>query len=77
MGLGLMMHGKESDVELPMDPTSSQQDLRGFVCMVRLVKVKKKKSHYRYAIAVAFIVARSSSSLTHAVFVPLLSFHDL
>jgi hypothetical protein len=34
-----MMHGKESNVELPIDTVSSHQDLRGFVSMVRLVKV--------------------------------------
>lgn len=34
-----MMHGKETNVELPIDTVSSHQDLRGFVSMVRLVKV--------------------------------------
>lgn len=33
------MHGKESDVEFPVDYDSTQQDLRGFVSMARLVKV--------------------------------------
>ncbi|KAF9346419.1 hypothetical protein BGX26_002098, partial [Mortierella sp. AD094] len=49
LGLGLMMHGKESDVELPMDPTSSQQDLRGFVCMVRLVKILGSVLQHSYS----------------------------
>ncbi|KAK3828245.1 MAG: fungal-specific transcription factor domain-containing protein, partial [Benniella sp.] len=49
MGLGLMMHGKESDVELPMDPTSSQQNLRGFVCMVRLVKILGSVLQHSYS----------------------------
>ncbi|KAI7831586.1 fungal-specific transcription factor domain-containing protein, partial [Gamsiella multidivaricata] len=39
LGLGLSMHDKESNVELPMGVSSSQQDLRGFVCMIRLVKI--------------------------------------
>ncbi|KAF8924197.1 hypothetical protein BGZ58_002068 [Dissophora ornata] len=49
LGLGLMMHGKESDVELPMDPTSSLQDLRGFVCMVRLVKILGSVLQHSYS----------------------------
>ncbi|KAF9360072.1 hypothetical protein BGX26_010618 [Mortierella sp. AD094] len=36
LGLGLLMHGKESNVELPMEFGSSEQ--RGFIYMVRLVK---------------------------------------
>ncbi|KAF9581990.1 hypothetical protein BGW38_000803 [Lunasporangiospora selenospora] len=38
LGIGLMMHERESNVELPVGP-SAQQELRGFLCMVRLVKV--------------------------------------
>ncbi|KAG0245998.1 hypothetical protein BGX31_005062 [Mortierella sp. GBA43] len=38
-GLGLLMQGKESDVELPMDTSSSPLELRGFICLVRLVKI--------------------------------------
>ncbi|KAF9329679.1 hypothetical protein BG006_007263, partial [Podila minutissima] len=38
-GLGLLMHGKESDVEFPVDYDSTQQNLRGFVSMARLVKL--------------------------------------
>ncbi|KAF9983280.1 hypothetical protein BGZ75_005268 [Mortierella antarctica] len=49
LGLGLMMHGKESDVELPMDATSSDQDLRGFVCMVRLVKILGSVLQHSYS----------------------------
>ncbi|KAF9403732.1 hypothetical protein BGX21_011133 [Mortierella sp. AD011] len=36
LGLGLLMHGKESNVELPMESNSPGR--RGFVYMVRLVK---------------------------------------
>ncbi|KAF9573435.1 hypothetical protein EC968_008520 [Mortierella alpina] len=39
LGLGLLMHGKESDVELPVTFGSSSIALRGFICMVRLVKI--------------------------------------
>ncbi|KAF9955738.1 hypothetical protein BGZ72_003457 [Mortierella alpina] len=39
LGLGLLMHGKESDVELPATFVSSSIELRGFICMVRLVKI--------------------------------------
>ncbi|KAG0265314.1 hypothetical protein BG011_005014 [Mortierella polycephala] len=49
LGLGLMMHGKESDVELPVDPTSSQQNLRGFICMVRLVKILGSVLQHSYS----------------------------
>ncbi|KAG0298853.1 hypothetical protein BGZ98_010451 [Dissophora globulifera] len=49
LGLGLMMHGKESDVELPTDPTSPTQDLRGFVCMVRLVKILGSVLQHSYS----------------------------
>ncbi|ORZ19304.1 fungal-specific transcription factor domain-domain-containing protein [Lobosporangium transversale] len=49
LGLGLMMHDKESDVELPMAPTSSQQDLRGFICMVRLVKILGSVLQHSYS----------------------------
>ncbi|KAF9111205.1 hypothetical protein BGX27_005235 [Mortierella sp. AM989] len=49
LGLGLMMHSKESDVELPIDPMSSQQDLRGFVCMVRLVKILGSVLQHSYS----------------------------
>ncbi|KAF9433834.1 hypothetical protein BGZ76_008927 [Entomortierella beljakovae] len=49
LGLGLMMHGKESDVELPMDPTASLQDLRGFVSMVRLVKILGSVLQHSYS----------------------------
>ncbi|KAG0199962.1 hypothetical protein BGX28_006869 [Mortierella sp. GBA30] len=49
LGLGLMMHGKESDVELPMDPMSSEQDLRGFICMVRLVKILGSVLQHSYS----------------------------
>ncbi|KAG0253118.1 hypothetical protein BGZ95_006405, partial [Linnemannia exigua] len=49
LGLGLMMHGKESNVELPMDTVSSQQDLRGFVSMVRLVKILGSVLQHSYS----------------------------
>ncbi|KAK3843034.1 MAG: fungal-specific transcription factor domain-containing protein [Linnemannia gamsii] len=49
LGLGLLMHGKESNVELPMDVTSSQQDLRGFVCLVRLVKILGSVLQHSYS----------------------------
>ncbi|KAK3826025.1 MAG: fungal-specific transcription factor domain-containing protein [Benniella sp.] len=39
LGLGLLMQGKESDVELPMDVSSSPLEHRGFICLVRLVKI--------------------------------------
>lgn len=52
LGLGLLMHGKESSVELPMDV---QQDLRGFICLVRLVKVTncpllKKRATFSFSL---------------------------
>ncbi|KAF9909512.1 hypothetical protein EC991_008494 [Linnemannia zychae] len=49
LGLGLLMHGKESNVELPMDVTSSQQDLRGFLCLVRLVKILGSVLQHSYS----------------------------
>ncbi|KAF9102684.1 hypothetical protein BGX29_004321 [Mortierella sp. GBA35] len=49
LGLGLMMHGKESSVELPIDTVSSQQDLRGFVSMVRLVKILGSVLQHSYS----------------------------
>ncbi|KAF9131915.1 hypothetical protein BGW39_001151 [Mortierella sp. 14UC] len=49
LGLGLMMHGKESNVELPMETVSSQQDLRGFVSMVRLVKILGSVLQHSYS----------------------------
>ncbi|KAF9186319.1 hypothetical protein BGZ50_002554 [Haplosporangium sp. Z 11] len=49
LGLGLLMHGKESDVELPVHLNSPQQDLRGFVCMVRLVKILGSVLQHSYS----------------------------
>ncbi|KAF8930461.1 hypothetical protein BGZ47_000539 [Haplosporangium gracile] len=49
LGLGLMMHGKESNVELPVDTVSSHQDLRGFVSMVRLVKILGSVLQHSYS----------------------------
>ncbi|OAQ27194.1 hypothetical protein K457DRAFT_639617 [Linnemannia elongata AG-77] len=49
LGLGLMMHGKESNVELPIDTVSSHQDLRGFVSMVRLVKILGSVLQHSYS----------------------------
>ncbi|KAI8594663.1 fungal-specific transcription factor domain-containing protein, partial [Dissophora ornata] len=49
LGLSLLMHGKESNVELPMDVSSTQQDLRGFVCMVRLVKILGSVLQHSYS----------------------------
>ncbi|KAF9919637.1 hypothetical protein FBU30_010721 [Linnemannia zychae] len=49
LGLGLLMHGKESNVELPMDISSSQQDLRGFICLVRLVKILGSVLQHSYS----------------------------
>ncbi|KAF9157110.1 hypothetical protein BG015_000003 [Linnemannia schmuckeri] len=46
LGLGLLMHGKESNVELPMDV---QQDLRGFICLVRLVKILGSVLQHSYS----------------------------
>ncbi|KAF9938185.1 hypothetical protein BGZ67_000448 [Mortierella alpina] len=37
LGLGLLMHGKESDVELPTTFGSSSIELRGFICMVKIL----------------------------------------
>ncbi|KAF9094898.1 hypothetical protein BGX23_001404 [Mortierella sp. AD031] len=49
LGLGLLMHGKESNVELPMEFSSSQQDLRGFICLVRLVKILGSVLQHSYS----------------------------
>ncbi|KAG0205671.1 hypothetical protein BGX28_002742 [Mortierella sp. GBA30] len=49
LGLGLLMHGKESDVELPLNYGSSSMELRGFVCMVRLVKILGTVLQHSYA----------------------------
>ncbi|KAF9542208.1 hypothetical protein EC957_002219 [Mortierella hygrophila] len=46
LGLGLLMHGKESNVELPMDV---QQDLRGFICLARLVKILGSVLQHSYS----------------------------
>ncbi|KAF9134558.1 hypothetical protein BGW39_006651 [Mortierella sp. 14UC] len=49
LGLGLLMHGKESNVELPIDVTSSQQNLRGFMCLVQLVKILGSVLQHSYS----------------------------
>ncbi|KAF9581368.1 hypothetical protein BGW38_001639 [Lunasporangiospora selenospora] len=49
LGLGLLMHSKETDVELPEDQTSADQDLRGFVSMVRLVKILGSVLQHSYS----------------------------
>ncbi|KAG9072361.1 hypothetical protein KI688_000131 [Linnemannia hyalina] len=46
LGLGLLMHGKESNVELPMDV---QQDMRGFICLARLVKILGSVLQHSYS----------------------------
>ncbi|KAF9429734.1 hypothetical protein BGZ76_001129 [Entomortierella beljakovae] len=46
-GLGLLMHAKESNVDLPLDQVSSEQ--RGFVCMVRLVKILGSVLQHSYS----------------------------
>ncbi|KAF9113420.1 hypothetical protein BGX27_001595 [Mortierella sp. AM989] len=47
LGLGLLMHGKESNVELPVEFNSSGQ--RGFVFMVRLVKILGSVLQHSYS----------------------------
>ncbi|KAI1314469.1 hypothetical protein EDD11_002132 [Mortierella claussenii] len=49
LGLGLLMQSKESSIELPMDYNSSGQDLRGFVYMIRLVKILGSVLQHSYS----------------------------
>ncbi|KAF9898573.1 hypothetical protein BX616_003858 [Lobosporangium transversale] len=49
LGLSLLIQGKESNVELPMDFSSSPVELRGFVCMVRLVKILSSVLQHSYS----------------------------
>ncbi|KAG0050102.1 hypothetical protein BGZ83_005095 [Gryganskiella cystojenkinii] len=50
LGLGLLMHGKESNVELPVvDVASSPQDVRGFLCLIRLVKILGSVLQHSYS----------------------------
>ncbi|KAG0007042.1 hypothetical protein BGZ65_011063 [Modicella reniformis] len=49
LGLGLLMQGKESDVELPMDVNYSPMEPRGFICLVRLVKILGSVLQHSYS----------------------------
>ncbi|CAO3573570.1 unnamed protein product [Mortierella alpina] len=49
LGLGLLMHGKESDVELPVTFGCSSIELRGFICIVRLVKILGSVLQHSYS----------------------------